>query len=432
MFMLTAFSLVQLTTIALPYLRIGPLPVRVLPAILLLSWLMLAYPGKVITTFRQNSWMVVLTLGLGLLGSVVSLFNQADPVEVFSQVVQIHLQGLVILITAATVAEVCGAGPAFGAFFFAVGVTVAVAIAQFFEFAPAWELRGAIGRLQAEVFGQFGFFAQHRSMGISSSPITLATQVCLAFAGYCVLQRRRLEGRFDRRLLRKVTVATMVFIVICVLSGNRSPILGAVVFLAMLYARRKLWTFLGVSVVLVPFLILVGPSILDSLSDSGLRAANVGDKSSAGRLTLSYYGYLLVTANPLGYGLTFDPTETWGPFWSALQSYPSPQIVTLVPLHNYLFNMLCFYGAGLIFFIPLFYIVIRRYGEVALFLVPYFIHIAFHNSGPFWDDQFLGVILAITIAPLTASKRKRGSLSNRSTGHLPFLASNGQGETRIS
>lgn len=383
-------------TIALPIFSIGGIPVRVFVVIIAIVVGLFAYSTLAYQAIRRHGSMLLLIASFGLLGAVVTILNGTDPLVLMRQVIEIHLQGIANLLLSGIVCYVCGTRRTLVAFLCAVAVTACVAVAQFIGFEAAWSLRGSIASLQHEVFARYGYFADRRSMGVSFSPITLATQLCLAFAAYGAWRRANqfsvmAHDYFDIRVI----LALALFALACVASGNRSPIAGGIIFVALYLMSRRPKLFW----VSLPVLALVGalliPTVTEFAQSSGYRVTETGDESAMGRITLSYYGLRLFLDNPFGYGLDFDPTRYWQSYWSDLAAMPSAGSVQIYPLHNYILSMLNFYGIGMLALIPLIVLAFRPYRGSFIFFVPYGFHILFHNAGPFWNDALIWLILPV-------------------------------------
>jgi hypothetical protein len=390
------FFIINLMTVALPAWSFAGVPVRAAISLLLLLVLVVVYDRIFVRVLLIHKYLLLLMLGFGIIGAVVSFINFTDPIVVARQIAEIHLQGIVNLILAAIVVEVCGPGPTLAAFLAAILLTVTFAVAQFFDIGLAWDIRGYIGQMQNEIIKKYGFFYDKRPMGLSFSPIALATQLCLAFAAYCVLKEQRARAVLGKNTFRfAIIVAVVLFLMVCIASGNRSPILGAVLFTCLYLARKRPLFFWIAAPLGFAFIALLAPFVMQSLEGSNLRVAEVGDKSSVGRMTLSYYGMRLFLDHPWGYGLDFDPTRYWGAYWMDLYQMPNAEVVQIFPLHNYILSMLNFYGIGILLLTHLIWSNFKIYRWTFLFFTPYIVHILFHNSGPFWNDPLIWIVCAI-------------------------------------
>jgi hypothetical protein len=245
-----------------------------------------------------------------------------------------------------------------------------------------------------------------RAPGLANTAIALATHLTLALAAVLVWRQRLGEAIGAPRRLDPVAVAAVAaFCIACLASGNRSPILGAALFLAIYSAVRAPRAFL----VATPFVLLAIPLAglaMESLQGTGLRAFTMGDKSTEGRETLIYYGIELLRDRPIGYGLGFDPTLYWGNYADFLLQFSNPGPVSQFELHNYALTMLNYYGIGILMFVPPVLLMMRRNSTVLLAFLPYVIHIMFHNYGPLAkNDALVFVIFAVAMMPMSLRSR---------------------------
>jgi tryptophan-rich sensory protein len=378
---------------------VGGLPVRGGVAIAGLGLMSLAYPGAVVMAFRRQAGLLLLLFGVALLGAVVSLLNDMPPLDLLQQILEIHLQAAVFLMLATVAAEILGGGAVVLLFVSAVGVSGLLAVAQFFDLGAAWSLRDAVAAFTDEAVR----YDRSRPPGLAVTPVALATHLTLALAAVLVWRQRVNEAagaplRFDPMVL----LATVVFSLVCLVSGNRSPMLGAIVFFAVYSAIRAPRAFLLVAPLVLLAVPLAG-MILEGLQGTGMRAFMTGDKSAEGRETLFLYGLQLFLERPIGYGLGFAPMQYWGDHMELLLKVPNSQPALQVELHNYPLTMLNYYGLGILMILPPGLLMIRRHLTTILPFLPYATHILFHNYGPFAKNDFLVfVAFAAVTMPLLA------------------------------
>jgi hypothetical protein len=397
-FLLALFILINALSVALPSWGIGGVPIRAFVTATVLFYTATAHHRIFMRVAHRHRLILYLFFGFAVLGVIVSLANYTEPLTILRQVIEIHLQAALLLLIAAVLVELCGPIPVLWMFAIPVGLSVLFAFAQALNVDAAWALRNSLGGLQQELVDKSeSMELKGRPLGLSYSPIALATQLCLCFAGYGVLResRRRLTKR-RRSIDKKLIGAAFVFLAVCLLSGNRSPMLGMALFLLFYLARQKR---LGFWLILMPVglltLVLFGPMLLDYLQGTGSRVVSLEDKSAMGRIALYYYGTLLFVNNPIGYGLAFDPTQHWQQYWDQISYLPNAATVQNFPLHNYVLSMLNFYGVGVFLLSPMLYMLYRDYRWTVIYFVPYMMHIMFHNSGPFWSDPLVWIILAV-------------------------------------
>lgn len=416
-FLVVLAFVVNVMTVALPIWQVGGLPVRALVSLSVLVFCLFSYDDAFVRSVSVHKYWLLLFVLFALLGIVVSALNGGDGVVIVRQVAEIHLQGAVNLVLAAVLVRICGPDTMMRTFVLAVIFTALVAFFQFYDFSFAWQIRESLGHLQGEVFGADSFLGEKRPVGLSYSPIALATQLCLGFACFGIYRESRTLAPGVRRSLDNQTLlASALFVLAAAASGNRSPILGMLLFLFFYVARQKRAMFWVIGLpVAAAALIVLGPLLLDSLQQSDLRIAQTDDKSSSGRAALFYYGFLLFVNHPLGYGLGFDPTLYWGDYWHLVQGMPNAGAIQVFPLHNYILSMLNFYGVGILLLAPLLWIVFRSYRWTALYFIPYVAHIMFHNAGPFWDDPLIWSVIAVAAGyrQVASSVATRSSVLHR-------------------
>ncbi|MEO6360336.1 MAG: O-antigen ligase family protein [Sphingomicrobium sp.] len=391
------FALLMLN-IALPVWKISTVPIRGLFAGALLVALGALYPAHAARAVRENGQLLGLVAGLALIGIFVSAVNGLAPGVITQAVIEMHLQAAVMIMVAFIVAYICGARACMLAIIGAIALSGLTAMLQAVGIDAAWDIRHWLAGLQnQEVVLESG---KNRPLGLSFSPIQLATQLCLAFAVYAAVrdkQRQHPNGVVGAD--PAVFPALLVFAAVAVACGTRSPILGALLFFAF-YAAQRRGTWLSFLIMLGGLTVyLLGPMLLDMIQSTQPRLVETDDKSATGRMSLFTFGLILFRDNPLGYGLEFSPTDHWTDYWHYLYTLPSAVVVQTQELHNYALNMLNTYGIGLLLLVPTIFGLLRRGKASLLFFIPYVVHIAFHNSGPLWNDMIIWfVVAAISVA----------------------------------
>jgi len=373
-------------------LNVGGVPLRSLVGVFLLGALMATRQAAFWRALSIHKNMLYLTAAFAILGAGVSFINDMEPAKIVRELTEIHVQTAVCLMVGAMVAEICGPKSIVIVLCGAVAVSAFVAAAQFFQIDAAWGLRSLLHTFTYDPYdrGEDG-----RASGLSYSPISLATELCLALAAFVIYRQRRAEARgtpssFDLT----VVLAAVIFAAFCLASGNRSPLLGGAVFL-LIYTlfRAPKWALF-----VAPLVILAVPAadlVFSHLQGTGLRVFETGDKSSEGRGTLFYYGLRLFIDRPIGYGLGFHPADHWMKYWNEFKNMPNSGVIVTYPLHNYILNMLNFYGAGMLLLVPLALRMAVRNFSVWLAFVPYVAHILLHNYGPLWNDTTIMFVLPL-------------------------------------
>jgi hypothetical protein len=280
------------------------------------------------------------------------------------------------------------------------------AAAQFLGVEAAWSIRDLIADFTRETVR----YEKARAPGLALTGVVLATHLSVALAAVLVwLQRLNEAAGAPRRFDYRALLAVVLFSLGCLVSGNRSPILGAAVFMAIYSAVRAPRTFLLVA----PFVLLAIPlaqAVFEAFQGTGMRAFMTGDKSSEGRVTLFFYGVRLLSERLIGYGLGFDPTRYWGDHLELLMQFDNPSAAISVELHNYPLTMLNYYGIGILLFIPAALVMMRRHATTLLAFLPYAIHVFFHNYGPLAkNDYLIFLAFAAVTMPILRRQRQAGS-----------------------
>jgi hypothetical protein len=267
-----------------------------------------------------------------------------------------------------------------------------VGLAQALHIDLAWRLRAEIGRLMHDPpVTRFTYVTRYRVLGLCYSPVHFATQSCLALAALFYLRLDRTAG-VTLRLDWVVMAAAIVLAGLCVLTGNRSPLLGVFIFTAAYVAV----TAPRLALALLPLMLiatLTAIPLLRTLSEAGLRVADVDNGSAAGRATLRAFGLFLIGQRPIGYGLTFDSLDYWTYFTHQASSLENPLVIRRWAVHNYYINILAKYGVLVIAALAVILPRTRSNAFLWLAFVPYCVHIFYHNDGPLQGDFLIFYIL---------------------------------------
>lgn len=400
------FSLVSLyffLSVALVRLFVAGVPVRSMIALLIPTLIFFLYPSIIKSAFREMRVPLLIILYAMVIGFLVSVLNQLPLGKVLGQLMEIHVQAAVGLISGCALLKIIGPRRLIGAFIAVVVISSFFAVFQTFGLNFAWRVREIFQTFQVYDADNLFLTQRLRAMGLSFTPVHLATQICLAFAGFYGLKFfENASAQVGRIRIEKWVYASILLAAfILILSGNRSPILGFMAFgiLFMMYSR-PLITIVA-SMILLPCLALVffyPDFLLNIMAETGLRAFRVGDKSSEGREVLRAFGLLLFLDHPFGYGLIFKSTEHAAEYWDKLYSYPNPMTIYANVVHNYYINILHKYG---LMILPLAMYVgtkMSRKFFLALAFVPYAIHIFFHNDGPLQSDFMIWYILPLFVS----------------------------------
>jgi hypothetical protein len=394
--------------VALPSWGIGAIPVRGVFAVFVLGLLSIFYPARLGQVLKEFAPVVQMAAILAALGTFVSVLGGASADDIINTLIEVHLQVLVTVLLAGIIAQLSGTRACVLALVGVIGVSAAFAVGQMLDVDAAWQARLSLGNLQGQLRA-IDPLEKVRPTGLSYSPIQLTTQLCLAFAVYAAWRERfrQASGSLPAQDAA-ILIALALLVIASVASETRSPLAGALLFFAMYSVTRR-----GS---LVPLLVaggaailyFVGPALVDMVQTSQPRVARVADDTVWNRFTLAGFGVRLFFENPLGYGFTFDPSNLWMSHWREIYHLPGAGAVQSKELHNYFLNMANTYGVGLLLITPLVVKLLYRARGSLIFFVPYLLHIAFHNVGPFWNDNIIWLAIAAlwNAAPKTAATPK--------------------------
>lgn len=402
-FAFSCFILLLAANVALFAPHVAGAPVRSILSAGTLALCAAIFPAEALLALKKNSLLLALAAGLAVEGSFVSFVNGAAAGDVVQQVMEVHLQTAVVLLATATLARVCGARACIIAIVAVIGLTAFVAIFQMMHVTWAWDMRHALGPLATAEDSTT--LVDHRPTGLSFSPIWLATQLCLAFAAFAAVRDKELRLNLQINSVDPVLIIGLaLFFVTCLASGTRAPILGGLIFLILYALQRRSWSFAVFVIGGMLLMYIVWPLVVDAVQAGAPRVMVTDDNSAAARIVFAYYGTQLFLANPLGYGLTFNPISMWPQYWPDLYMMKGAAGAQVHPLHDYALSMLNMYGIGLLLFVPLIGRLLKQSSKSLLFFVPYIVHISFHNSGPFYNDMILWfAVAAISAAPSAAT-----------------------------
>jgi hypothetical protein len=375
-------------SVVMVLVAVAGIPIRAVFGVCILGYLALAHPAEFAVSLTKQRTTLLIILGFAILGTVVSLLNGSAAAAVGRQILEIHVQAAVNLLVAATVLEVCGPRTILYTFLAVIGLSALVAIPQALGIQAAWSLRLLFGvaGVALDDDGEAG-----RAVGLSLTPIVLATQLCLSFA--LIYIYRRHYGRPSAGLDPAVIAGAVVFSVVCLASGNRSPLLGMALFL-VIYGTMRLGPVALVGGSLFLALAPLVPILLHHAEQSGVRALTMQNKSSVGRWPLIVYGWHLFADHPLGYGLDFDPLLHWQAFWKYVANLQNAEAIEAHPLHNYVLTTLNKYGVFALFLAAISFRLMAKHRDILLCFIPYAAHILFHNDGPFAGDFIIWFIIA--------------------------------------
>ena len=390
-------------SIALVRAMVMGVPLRSLLGLFIFCTIYILIPKLLLHAVWETRRVIYIITYAAFLGLIVSLFNAAPVDVVIRQIIEIHFQAIIGLLTGYGLLRVIGPNKLGIAFISVVGISCVFAVLQAVGVDFAWTVRDTLQKYQAYDLETVFLNTRMRAMGLSFSPVHLGTQICLAFAVAHMLRVIKFGEKLGAVFHMKAANMLAIALLIAIASGNRSPILGLFGFMAayIFYLRPSIAIALSILIFPLATAILFNlESILEYLQQTGIRAFRVGDKSSEGREALRAFGWLLFMHQPLGYGLTFKSIEHVAPFWSELIHYENAETVFGNAIHNYYLNLLHKYG---LFIIPIAaFPIFAFFRSIHVFLafLPYAIHIFFHNDGPLQGDFLIWYFLPLAIVHL--------------------------------
>lgn len=383
-------------TIAGVKMGVGGIPYRALCFFASAGLLILSDPNGIYRDVVRASKVLTFIGAFALLGSFVSVLAGTGLGRVIREVIEIHVQAVIIVTLSFAMVRVLGLGTALTTLFIPVLITGSIAIAQALGIGAAWELRAGIGSIMNDpsLVAQF-YVERSRALGVSYSPVHVGTQTCAAFAGYFCWRMYR-NPNLMRRLDIPLIVAWMLCVIICIASGNRSPILGFAVFL-LAYGLKAEPRRVVMALPILMFAGLIGFELMQLLGQEGARFAQTDDSSAAGRSTLAKFGMWLVLDRPQGWGFAFNSVDHWPAFAHDVIYDDNPMSIRKWPPHNFYILLLAKYG---VLAIPLVMSILPRtrlgWGVWFAFL-PYGIHIYFHNDGPLSSDNLVWIVISAAV-----------------------------------
>lgn len=388
-------------TIAGVKLGAGGLPYRALCFFAAMGTMLLSDPNGLYRDVLRARKLLLCIGAFALLGSVVSMFAGTGMGSIAREVIEIHVQGAIIVTLSYSLIRTMGLRRTLLALIIPVGITGAIAIAQALGIGPAWDLRATLGAMMNDPSMTRQFYEQReRALGVSFSPVHVATQTCVAFAAFFIWRLYR-NPDLMRKLDMPLMMAWAAAVLVCISSGNRSPILGFAVFMMVYGIMAEPRRFM----MALPLLIMaavIGFEVMLMLGDSGARFAQTDDSSAAGRSTLAKFGFWLILDRPLGWGFSFNSVDHWQGYAHDVIYEPNPLSIRRWPPHNAYILLLAKYG---ILAIPIILAILprTRLGWLAWFaFLPYGIHIYFHNDGPMMSDNLVWIAISMGIVIVSA------------------------------
>jgi hypothetical protein len=391
---LLLFGLTAILSFSAIKLGAGGIPLRVVTLMAAGGALFLSDPRQFLASAARFHRVLLIILAAAVLGTIASVASGTPAPILITQLAEIHLQAAIGVLVAGTLALRMGIKAVMLALLVGFATTAIVALGQWVGLDPAWNLRAIMGDLTNDPpLTRAIYENRERPMGMSFAPVLFALQACLILAMLLLPLLTPTGG--GRRFQWWVPISCLIIAILCVATGNRSPLLGIVVFLPIYLAL----TLPRVSLILLPAfgaLVLLAEPIFESAQESGVRAVRT-DSSSENRGTLRYFGVRLLADRPTGYGFDFDSIQHADAHTSAVKYEKSPESIRQWALHNYYLMILCKHGLFLLLLIP--FIMPRSMRQLRAWwaFVPYIVHIFYHNDGPLQGDFLIFFIIPIAM-----------------------------------
>ncbi len=377
--------------------RVGGVPVRSLLTGGLFVACFLFYWRETYVSLIRYRLVHLFLLVTTLIALSISYINRNPPEMIAGQIIEVQLQAFMNFTIAAVMVQVFGMRFVGFTIIGIVTISTIVALFQYLGVGAAWDIRLAMGDFMGEYEESESLeylMNAGRAMGLSLNPVVYATELCLVFIIFWSIRHVETNGAIFDRIDIPVVIAIILFLTASLVTGNRSPILGMILFLALYAVLLNRLTLFFIAAAAVAGLAVL-PFVLEILESTGLRIFSTEDKSAAGRAPLRALGYYLFMDRPIGYGLAFDPREHWERHWSALSDFENASIVTRERLHNYFWNIMNKYGVLIVFPAAFaFFHIFRNWRSTFPFIV-YAGHILFHNTGPLQGNALLWFVIPL-------------------------------------
>jgi len=407
--MLGLFALNLFLSIAMTGWGVASIPVRTVVVFAILG-LLVMFTLPLVREAVSRNWMPLLIIGyFAVLVALVSTVAGTDPGTTIRQIIEIHVQAAIGLVVGYCLVRLCGPRAVGVTFVAMVGVSLFFAVLQFLHIGIGWAVFDFFGRFEKRAVSDDEFYDIHeRAMGLSYSPVLFGEQLCLSFAiVLALLVLRDGDLRMFRRFDWRVFAAAIVLAFGCLVSGNRSPLLGLMAFMLLYTLVVRPVVGIAAIVALAGVMPLL-QNFLDRPAATGLRIAKTDNSSSEGRGVLTAYGLQLFFSNPLGYGVAFDSTNYWQYYWSEFRDFENAGAIAQHALHNYYLMILNKTGIFSLVVLPFIGWIMWKRRYAAMLLVPYLIHINYHNDGPLQGDfMFFYILPILGLLPTRRAVRAR-------------------------
>jgi len=310
---LLLFALSAVCAIMLVRYSVSGVPLRTFFMMAALGLLVLGAPYALVEAARDLRRILQVVAAFTVLGIIVSIFAGDGPGLIVQQVIEIHVQAVISLLVVRSLVKEMGVKPVLVIFLTAWGVSGIFAFLQGLGLDFAWEAREQLGELMR---AHIAYLGRERALGLSFTPIHLATQTCLALAAFYALRLYQSDGAILRRVDPKLLGMLLICGIVCISSGNRSPLLGIGIF-----GFCYLWTASR-------RLLMLAVPIVELIFQHGAFGPSDTQKVAT---ALLFYAPAIA-----GYSIV----KIAGPSFYALQDSRTPVIVSLITIgSNLLLNL---------------------------------------------------------------------------------------------
>lgn len=387
-FLAAIYLCVVLLYTAFTKLSVG-LPVRTLVLVLLSVIIFICYFRDSRQFFRQHIEITSAFAALGVIGTILTYWQQGDLVSTLDGLTSNIVQPYLILFSTMMLINIIGLRTVALLSLSGAALSGLVALLQFSNIEIGWRLREIIGEIQHESAEIQNYVASRsRALGLSLSPIVFSYQIMSAYIALSVMYR-------FGELRRLLYYGSFFLILIAFLAnGTRSAILAIIASEMLMQLRSgRLRSFLPVAAIAA-----IGAAVYLYAEATGSRIAETADVSALGRMVLYDYGLRLAADHPFGLGWNFDPGGYAWLYWEYLSDFVNADGAFRLGLHNAYLNFFLVYGltGTLVAAIVLMYD--PRFVFISfLYLFAYVVHAFFHNNGLFIGDYFFWFSFAVIL-----------------------------------
>ncbi|RYE66845.1 MAG: hypothetical protein EOO81_11055, partial [Oxalobacteraceae bacterium] len=133
-----SFCAVMLQTIAATWWKVAGMPLQAFLSASLFIVIAIAHRDELARAFRRHAHLINLTVAVAFIGILTSIQSHVPAGYLINEVIEIHVQSVIILMFGALVAEICGAKTVLMSILAAILLSALFAIAQFFHLDAPW------------------------------------------------------------------------------------------------------------------------------------------------------------------------------------------------------------------------------------------------------------------------------------------------------